>query len=164
MEFDGGAAVLAGLFAGIAMLTTRLGVRAAGVGIRMDVVRMWSTMFGVHGVRGRYFGVGVHVLVSVVVGLVYAWGLRHLFGADDALWLWGLLGGAIHYAIAGVFLLVAPEVNPDMPDRIPAPGMFASRLGAADVVAFMAGHLAYGLTFGIVYALLHRSGGASVAF
>ncbi|MDQ3879944.1 MAG: hypothetical protein M3295_02535 [Chloroflexota bacterium] len=164
MDFDPGAAALAGLLAGVVMIATRLVIRAAGVDLRMDVLRMWSTMFRIHGAPGRWFGMGMHLLVSVVVGVVYALGLRYLFNATDAYWLWGLLGAAIHYVIAGAFLTIAPEMNPEMPQRIPAPGPFATKLGGADVGGFLAGHLTYGVSFAILYALLHPAGGASVAF
>ncbi len=164
MEFDGGAAAVGGVIAGLAMLAPRLALRVAGARPRMDVAVMWSTMFRVQGTAGRLFGWGMHLLVSVVIGFVYAWGFRYLFGATDALWLWGLVGGAIHYVIAGVFLVIAPETNSQIPQRVPAPGAFAAKLGGVDVAAFLIGHLAYGVTFGIVYAVLHRAGGAGSAF
>ena len=164
MELDLGAAALAGLLAGVVMVATRLVIRASGVDLRMDVMRMWSTMFRVHGPAARWFGMGMHLLVSVVVGVLYAVGLRYLFNAADVFWLWGLVGGAIHYVIAGAFLAIAPEMNPEMPQRIPAPGVYATALGRADVVGFLAGHLAYGVSFAVLYALLHPAGGAAVAF
>lgn len=164
MEIDIPAAAGAGLAAGAVMLATRLLLRAVGLPLRMDVTLMWTSMLRIHGASGRAAGLAMHLVVSVVVGLVYAAGLRLLLGADDALWLWGLLGGLIHYVIAGAFLVVAPEMNPEMPERVPAPGVFASRLGGADVGAFLAGHLAYGVTFGIAYALLHPAGGIGTAF
>ena len=164
MELDLGVAALTGLLAGIVMLATRVVLRAAGLPLRMDVLRMWSTMFRVHGGAARLFGMGMHLAVSAVVGLIYAVGLRYVFPADDALWLWGLLGGLIHYLVAGAFLAIAPAMNVEMPERIPAPGIFARRLGSFDVAAFLAGHLAYGVSFGILYALLHPAGGAGLAF
>ncbi|MFN2483523.1 MAG: hypothetical protein ABR509_01110 [Candidatus Limnocylindria bacterium] len=121
-------------------------------------------MFGVHGAGERWFGMAMHLAVSVVIGLAYAFGFAFLFHAAEALWLWGLVGGLIHWAIAGLFLAIAPEMNPEMPQRIAAPGMFASALGRADVVGFLIGHVAYGVSFGILYALLHPAGGAGAAF
>jgi hypothetical protein len=157
-------AALAGLGAGAVMILARLALRAAGADLRMDVTQMWRAMLGVRGTRGFATGLGMHAVVSVLVGIAYAVGLRVLFGADDALWLWGLVGGLIHYAIAGLFLGIAPEVVHDVPERIPAPGPFATRLGRADVIGFLVGHLAFGVSFGILYALLHSAGGWNVAF
>ena len=164
MEIDLPAAAAAGLVAGAVMLAARLLLRLVGLRLQMDVTLMWSSMFGLHDASGRAVGLATHLVVSVAVGLIYAAGVRLLFGADDALWLWGLLGGVLHYVIAGAFLAVAPEMNPEMPESVPAPGMFAARLGGADVGAFLAAHLAYGLTFGIAYALLHPAGGIGAAF
>ena len=161
MTLDAGAAALAGLVAGVVMVVFRMGIRAAGVALRMDVIRMWVTMFRLRGTLGWVAGLAMHVLVSAGVGLFYAIGLQ-LLGAEDALWLWGLLGGSIHYAIAGLFLAVAPDLNPEMPDRIPAPGAFASRLGTADVAGFLVGHLAYGVAFALTYGLLHAAGGPDI--
>lgn len=164
MEIDVGAAALAGLVGGGVMLSTRLLLRLAGAPLRMDVTLMWSSMLRMRGGSGRAVGVAMHLVVSAVVGLIYAAGVRLLFGADDALWLWGVLGGVIHYMIAGAFLAIAPEMNSEMPERIPAPGVFAAHLGGADVGAFLLAHLAYGVSFGIAYASLHPAGGIGTAF
>lgn len=164
MEIHLAAAAVAGLGAGVVMVAPRLLMRALGIQLRMDVVLMWTTMLRLEGGVGRAAGIGMHLAVSVIIGLLYAVGLRLIFGADDALWLWGLLGGLIHWVIAGAFLVVAPEMNPEMPSRVPAPGAYAYRLGAADVGGFLLGHLAYGLSFGILYALLHPAGGLAAAF
>ncbi|MFN2483522.1 MAG: hypothetical protein ABR509_01105 [Candidatus Limnocylindria bacterium] len=40
MTFELGPAALAGLLAGVVMIATRLVIRAAGVDLRMDVMRM----------------------------------------------------------------------------------------------------------------------------
>lgn len=162
MEPDLAAAGLAGLIAGAAMLLVRVSLRAAGLDLRMDVVRMWATIFRLRGGSGWMVGLVMHLVVSVAVGLVYAFGLRYIFNASDGLAVWGVIGGVIHYVIAGVFLTIAPDLNPEMPQRVPAPGMFAGRLGGADVAGFLAGHLAYGLAFGIAYAVLHPAGGGAL--
>ena len=162
MNLDAGAAVLAGLVAGVVMLAVRMAMRTAGIHLRMDVVRMWATFFRLAGTTGFTVGLAMHLLVSAGVGLVYALGLHYVFAATDALWLWGVLGGVIHYVIAGGFLAVAPDLNPEMPERIPAPGPYATRLGPRDVLGFLVSHLSYGLTWGVAYGLLHPGGGAAV--
>ncbi|MFN2483527.1 MAG: hypothetical protein ABR509_01135 [Candidatus Limnocylindria bacterium] len=60
--------------------------------------------------------------------------------------------------------VVLRALNPEMPQRIPASGIFASALGRADVAGFLVAHGAYGVSFGLLYALLHPAGGAGAAF
>lgn len=156
-------AVLAGTGAGLVLTAVHLGIRAAGADLRMDVTRMWSSMLGMTGGAGRAAGLGTHLVMSVAVGLLYALGFR-VFDADDALWLWGLLGGLLHYGIAGLVIGAVPAIDRRVTPRIPAPGIYATDLGLADVGGFLVGHLAYGAAFGILYAVLHPAGGMAVAF
>ena len=90
--------------------------------------------------------------------MIYALGF-YLVGANDNLWLWGLVGGVVHYLIAG---LVIGAMHPEIPDRIAAQGAYYKRYGALDVVSFMTGHLTFGLLVGIFYGYL--TGGIAAAF
>jgi membrane-bound metal-dependent hydrolase YbcI (DUF457 family) len=103
----------------------------------------------------------VHVLVSALVGVVYAFGFQ-LVGSSDRLWLWGLLGAVIHSVIAGLIIGFSPPMYRE--ETSPRPGLFARNFGATDVIGFVAGHLVYGLTVGIAYAFMHTGGGAELAF
>jgi hypothetical protein len=163
VAIDISTAALAGLLAGAVMVAVRLAIRAAGVKLRMDVMLMWSTLFHVHGGAERLVGLGMHLAVSAVVGLLYASGLA-LLGVGDGLLLWGVIGALIHYLIAGAFLVIAPDMNRDMPEVIPAPGIFAMKLGIPDAIGFLAGHLGYGVSFTVLYGLLHPAGGSAVVF
>lgn len=162
MEFDLFAAAVAGLLAGLVMLAARLTIRAVGVDLRMDVTRMWSAMFRAGDAIARPVGLAFHMVVSVLVGILYGFGVRAL-GAGDGLWLWGLAGGIVHYAIAGLFIAAAPQMTWGAREPVPSPGPFANRLGVADVIGFLVGHLVYGIAFGIAYAVLHRQGGWPLA-
>lgn len=48
---------------------------------------------------GHLLGFIVHLVVSAMVGFIYV-GFFALIGAETNLWAWGLLGGAIHWAVA----------------------------------------------------------------
>ncbi len=161
MEFQFLAAALAGAIGGAIMFGTRLVMKKmVGVDLKMDVARMWGTMMGVHGAPGRALGLAFHVVVSALIALIYAWAFD-LLGLDGNLWLWGLVGGAVHWVIAGVFLAMVPAMHPEIPEQRPAPGAFAKNFGAPDVPAFLMGHLLYGLVVGILYAYLAGAGGAA---
>lgn len=152
MELDLPAAVVAGALGATVMMTTRVLMKLA-VPLRMDVIRIWGTLLGFHGPSARAVGVVVHVVVSVVIAVLYALGFD-LLGADDALWAWGLFGGLIHWAIAGVMMVVLPVAHPEMPEEREAPGAFIRHFGRPDIIGFLVGHLAFGAAVGILYAWL----------
>lgn len=154
MDFQLIPAVVAGLAGGVVMVLIRMLLRALGYDLRMDVARMWGTMFKQHGTSGQLVGWAMHLMMSLIIGLIYAYAFQ-LLGLRDNLWLWGLVGGAIHWMMGGLFLAMVPAMHPEIPERRPAPGAFAKDFGTHDVLAFLLGHLAYGLVFAIVYALLH---------
>jgi hypothetical protein len=155
MEFELVPALTAGIVAGIAMILVRLGLRAAGIRLRMDVLLMWGTMLGQRGTSGRLVGWAMHLLVSIVIGVVYAAGFQILGVAEESAWVWGVLGGVVHWLFGGLFLAIVPQLHPEIPEGRGAPGPFARSYGALEVAAFIAGHLAYGVVFAISYALLH---------
>lgn len=165
MEFQLVPAFIAGVVGGAVMFGTRLVMKkVAGVDLKMDMARMWGTMLGMHGIAGRMVGLVFHLVVSGVIALAYAWGFEHIFHVRDHLWLWGLLGGAIHWVIAGFVMGMVPAIHPEIPEERPAPGMFIKNFGVPDVPAFLMGHLLYGVVVGVVYAILHPRGGPSAAF
>lgn len=164
MPFEPFAALIAGLIAGVVMELPAMSMKMMRVDMQMDINRTWGSMFGVHGGAGRGLGFLVHLALSALVGLIYAWGFPAMFNASDNLWLWGLLGGLIHWFIAGLFMGMLPAMHPEIPERQPAPGLFVKNFGMPDMPGFLMGHLLYGLTFGIAYAYLHSQGGGHIAF
>ncbi len=156
-------ALIAGLVGGAVMFAMRLMIKMAGVDLKMDVARMWGTMMSIHGTAGKMVGLVVHLVASALIGLIYAWAFD-LLGAADWYVLWGLLGGAIHWVIAGVFLAMVPAMHPEMPERITPPGAFAKNFGKPDVPVFLMGHLLYGVIVAVLYAYLHTNGGLDIAF
>ncbi len=160
MPIQLGSAAAAGLVGGVLMLGLRSLLTALGVDLRMDLLLMWGTLFRVRGALRQVVGLAMHAAVSLVIGVIYAVGFQ-LFGARDGLLLWGLLGGTIHWLFAGLFLAIVPSMHPEVPEQHPAPGPFARNLGGGEVSAFLAGHLVYGLSFGVAYAILNPGGAAS---
>ena len=151
MEFEFGAAVPAGIVAGVVMMA--VGLMMKPMGIKMDPQRMWGAMMRLYGGSGWAAGFVVHLVVSVLVALVYALGFE-LVGAHSYLWLWGFLGGAIHWTIAGVVMAMMPAIRPEVGEGLPAPGMFVKNYGMPDIPGFLMSHLAYGVAVGIAYQWL----------
>lgn len=49
------------------------------------------------------------------------------------------------------------DLHPDIPDRLPAPGVFYRHYGTRDAVTFCLGHLIFGAVAGTTYALAHST-------
>ncbi|MEX2547165.1 MAG: hypothetical protein WD830_05180 [Chloroflexota bacterium] len=148
-----GPAFAAGIVAGAVMTAMVLMMKVANVGLQMDMHRTWGAMLRMYGTSGWLVGLAVHFALSGIVGVLYAIGFA-ILGVSDGLWLWGLVGGLIHWAIAGMFMGMIHAMHPEIPEREPDPGAFMLKFGMPDIPAFLMGHLAYGVVFGIVYAAL----------
>ncbi|MGD9890209.1 MAG: hypothetical protein AB7R89_01790 [Dehalococcoidia bacterium] len=163
MVFEFWPAAAAGAIGGALMTLMRMLMRAAGIDLKADIPNLWGTMLKVHGPTGRLLGLLIHLVGSAAIGLVYAWAFS-LLHIDADLWFWGLLGGAIHWWIAGIFMGVLPAIHPEMPDGQHAPGFFLWRYRGPDVPVFLIGHLMYGAAVGVLYGLFHANGGWGTSF
>lgn len=150
MEFEFWPAVFAGLIGGTVMSMADWMMKP--MGMTMDPHHMWGTMMKMRGGAGYMMGFVFHLILSAGIALIYAFGFD-IVGADGNLWAWGLLGGAIHWTIAGAMVMpMVPAMHPDIPELEPAPGFFVNNYGRLDVVGFLMSHLAYGLVVGVSYA------------
>jgi len=141
-------ALASGLLGGVVMAVLQLllaPTRWAG----FDLLNMWARFVGFDGQRA--VGVVVHLAVSAAVAVVYGIGFS-VAAASDAGWAWGLTGSIIHCIVGGLFLAAVPA---DETRNVPAPGPFGIRLGSSVPIAFLAGHLAFGVTVGLAYFALH---------
>lgn len=150
MDFELWPALGAGIAAGLVMMA--VGLLMKPMGMTMDPQRMWGAMMKLGGGAGWAAGFAVHVVVSAAVGLVYALGFD-LVPAESNLWAWGLLGGAVHWAIAGVVMGMMSPMHVELAGPSP-PGMFLKNYGMPDIPGFLMSHLAYGLAVGLVYQWL----------
>ncbi len=101
-------------------------------------------------------GLVIHLMISGLIALVYAYGFEHI--THKAGWLTGAGFGVIHVLIAGVFmgmigmihrLMVASQPVPA--GHLLAPGFFAANFGMLTVGAFVMLHLLYGAIVGGFY-------------
>ncbi len=100
VEFQFWPAVTAGVIGGAVMFGTRLMMKkVVGLDLKMDVTLMMPRRAGMP--DAKMVRLLMHLVVSGLIALVYAWGFEYIFGARDNFWLWGLLGGAIHWGLGG---------------------------------------------------------------
>ena len=149
--FDVGGAVVAGsLGGGVMIVLLYLGIAMMPSGMRMNLLLMLGTMVLPRGLAAYVLGAMVHAMMSIAFGLihagVYAAGLEPSVG-------WGLLFGAVHWAIVGIGLGMIPIMHRGMrAGEIEKPGMFAMSLGPMTAMGFLGLHLVYGVIVAAVYS------------
>ncbi len=148
------AAAVAGLVAAQLMEAPTYLQRAAGLPVRQDVFDEGGAILRAPRRYRRLVGWLGHAVLAVAIVLLYATFFAAV-GNDHLAW-WGVFAGAVHGLLGGVVVGAWPDLHPDMPQRIPAPGVFYRHYGRHDVVQFVVGHLWFGLLAGALYAVLHR--------
>ncbi len=161
MAFQFWPAVLAGLIAGAIMEGPVYMQKALGLNLKQNIFRTWGRMLGLRGGGGYFAGFLFHQALAAGIALIYA-AVFGLLGARDNLWLWGLLGAAVHYLIAGVVVRALPSVDPDDPRRVGEQGAYYKNYGPLDMATFLMGHMSFGLLVGILYG--YFTGGSGAAF
>jgi hypothetical protein len=92
------------------------------------------------------------LIISGLIALIYA---AVFEGLRRSSWRLGLIGGAIHAAVGGVFFAAMSAFHPAMPELIPPPGPYAINYGAITTVGFLALHLLFGAIVGGMYRTVH---------
>lgn len=143
-----GSAFLAGVIGGAVMTVIMAVERAFGMRIHFEM--MLGTMLdGDPSIAKWALGLIVHLALSGVIGLLYAFGFEHV--TKRAGWLVGVAFSVVHTVIAGILIGLVPAVSPLVPEIMPAPGPFMSNKGAVYVVAFALLHFVYGAVVGEMY-------------
>jgi hypothetical protein len=99
-------------------------------------------------------------VLGFVAGLIISGGIALIYAAAfEALrrsnWRLGLIGGAIHAAIGGLFFGLMSSFHPAMPNLITPPGPYAINYGPVTVAGFIALHLLFGAIVGAMYRTVH---------
>lgn len=163
MDFELGPAILAGLIAGMIMEAPLYMAKAMGLPAKQNIFRTWGqNLLRIRGGAGYVAGFLFHQGIAVFAAILYAV-FFSVVGADDNLWLWGLIGGLIHYMVAGPVVAMIPSLDPAT-GTVGGQGFAYKNYGALDVTMSFMGHLLFGLSIGILYGLLLSMGGSSVAF
>lgn len=142
-----GRAFLAGVIGGAVMSVGLAMGRAMGMPANLEM--MQGTMFLPPGTTAFVVGLMMHLMISGLIALIYAWGFENV--THRAGWLVGVGFALIHTLIAGMVMGMMPMMHPMMPEQMPSPGYFMSNLGAMGVVAEVMLHLIYGAIVGGMY-------------
>lgn len=149
-----GKAFVAGVVGGLVMSVIMLIAREMmGMEVRLEL--LLGTMFMEPGTAAWIVGLVMHLMISGLIALAYAWGFEnvtHEAGAAK-----GALLSVVHILIAGVFMgAVLPVMHPLVPEQMPEPGYFMANLGALGIMAFVMLHVIFGAIVGAMYGpVLH---------
>lgn len=145
-------ALVGGVLAGTVMTMGMAVLRALGTPANPEM--MLGTMMLPAGGAAWLAGFALHLVVSALIALIYAWGFEHV--THRAGWSIGMAFALIHIGIGGIVMGLVPAIHPMVPEMMPAPGAFMSGMGAIGVTAFIVEHLAYGAVVGAIYEPLRR--------
>lgn len=156
-----GRAFIAGVIGGAVMTVLMFMGRMMGMTAMNLEMAMGSMITQTIGSTSWIIGFVMHLMISGLIALVYAFGFENI--THKAGWLTGAGFGVIHVIIAGIFMGMMGMMHPLMvssqpvPDgRLLAPGYFAMNFGMMTTVAFIMLHLIYGAIVGAFYAPVHQ--------
>jgi hypothetical protein len=123
-------------------------LRALGLPLNLELIL--GTLFGAApGPMTFALGLGIHLAVGALFGLLYGYLFERVWDHGGA--STGMILAVIHAALIGMFIGLAPQFHPLIPEAVRDPGPFFSNLGIAGVVGFFALHLVYGAVVGAGY-------------
>jgi hypothetical protein len=146
-------AIFAGIVGGLFM--TGIGWVARAGGLDFNAEMMLGTMLGYPvGQDAWVIGLGVHMVISIFVALLYAAGFEAV--AHRAGPAAGFSFSVVHTVLAGLALIALPTIHPLITEQMPAPGAFMVNMGAPLVGVFIVEHVMFGILVGAVYGtVLH---------
>lgn len=143
-----GRAFLAGMVGGAVMSLIMAIGRAMGMQVNLEM--MEGTMLGLQpGETTWIIGFVMHLVISGLLGLLYAVGFEYMAGHSG--WKIGIAFSIIHIIVAGILMGMVPMVHPMVPERLPAPGFFMSKMGLGAMIAFVMLHVIFGAIVGALY-------------
>ena len=112
MDFDGGAAVGAGLLAGAAMsMLLYMGIAIMPGQMKMNLFRMLGTMMFADGSMAYVVGAMMHAMMSIVFALIHV-AFFTAFDLETSLAAWGIVFGLAHWMVSGMGLGMMPMTCP----------------------------------------------------
>ena len=140
-------ALLAGVVGAAVMSLIAFLVRLAGFPFGFEML-LGSWVTGSVGYVTWLFGLGIHLAIGAVLGVIYAVVFHWLKVSGARV---GVLVGVVHFMCAGFALAMIPAFHPVVPDVVLAPGIYMSNLGPLGVALFVIAHLVYGAVVGGLY-------------
>lgn len=110
---------------------------------------MLGTMVADPGTTAWIIGFVMHLMISGLIALIYAWGFEHV--THRAGWAVGAGFSLIHSVIAGMAMGMIPLIHPRMPNPVMPPGFFMANLGTIGPVIVFMFHAVYGAIVGAIY-------------
>ncbi len=144
-------AFVAGMLGGVAM-TLVMWMARTFMGMDVNLSMMLGTMFvQPPGTTAWIVGFIMHLVISGMIALLYAWAFEHV--THRAGWLVGLGFSLIHSIATGIFMGMVSAIHPLIKSgQMPAPGYFMANKGPMYVVALFMLHAIYGAIVGARYA------------
>ncbi len=155
MSFDGGAAVGAGLIGGAIMSAVLyMSIAMMPRQMKMNLFRPLGTMMFRDGPMAYAAGAMMHVMMSIVFGLIHV-ALYTAFGLESALVAWGTLFGLVHWLVSGMGLGMVPVMHPLIKrGEMQSPGAFALGYPSMTAMGFLMLHILFGILVGAFYTAL----------
>ena len=152
MEFDGGAAIGAGLVAGGVMsMLLYMGIGMIPGQMKMDLFLMLGTMVVRDRSSAYVAGALMHAMMSVSFGLVHV-ALFTAIDLDSSLAAWGVLFGLGHWLVSSFGLGMVPIMHPLMRSGdMQAPGVLAMNYPPMTAMGFFMLHIVFGVLVGALY-------------
>jgi hypothetical protein len=148
---DWSLALWAGVVGGVAMTVMMTLARMMGmVDVNMAMYQGCMITKKDHGAGTWIAGFLMHLMISALIALAYAWAFEAIWG--EAGWLYGMINAVVHWLIGGMVLPMFDSMNPCVGDgRMKGFGAYGKAHGAMMVVGFFMGHLLYGAIVGWIY-------------
>jgi hypothetical protein len=148
-----GKALIAGVVGGVAMTVLAWLVRLAGLQMNAEMM-LGSMMSSSPGATTWLIGFMIHLMISALIALAYAWGFERVTHRAGV--VVGLGFAVIHVIIAGMVMAMIPAMHPMIPEQMPAPGAFMANMGGTFVALFVIEHLLYGAIVGALYGSVEQ--------
>ena len=156
MEFNAGAAIIAGLIGGSVMaMLLYMGIAMMPNQMRMNLFLMLGTMMIFRGGPMAYVaGAMVHAVMSIVFALIHVV-VYTAFGLETALVAWGVLFGIVHWIIVGMGLGMMRFMHPLIRNgQMDNPGAFALKFPVMTAIGYFVLHIIFGVLVAVSYEVL----------
>lgn len=159
MDFDLGAAIIAGLVAtGVMTAIMYMGLAMMPKQMPMNILFMIGSMMRRSSGSAYMMGIVMHFGTGAVFAIVHT-GIYQAFGLDSQLIVWGLLFGAAHWVVAGMGMGMIGAMHPLIRGgELAAPGPFLKNYPMMSVAGFFMLHLVFGLVVGGIYEVIRQAG------
>ena len=152
LDFSVGEAVGAGVLATLIMtIVMYMGKFMMPRQMPMDILYMLGSMMSREKMPAYAMGSMMHAGAGIAFALVHIASFV-AFDIDDNLWAWGLLSGAVHWAITGMMFGMMGSMHPAIrAGHVPNPGLFLKNFPPMNMMGFLMVHLLYGILVGAFY-------------